>query len=120
MNILMIAYFYPPKGGGGVQRTLKFVKHLSNMGHNVHVLTVRSDDKIVQDSENTELWDRVIVNRTQTREITLLKKLSKAGSQYNKESIKKSGLSKIYSLLRSYIKKIILDIYNMKYVPDDK
>ena len=28
MKILMVAYFYPPRGGGGVQRTVKFAKYL--------------------------------------------------------------------------------------------
>lgn len=31
-KVLIIAYRFPPQGGGGVQRTLKFVKYLSRFG----------------------------------------------------------------------------------------
>ncbi len=37
----MIAYYFPPMGGAGVQRTLKFVKYLPEYGWNPHVLTTR-------------------------------------------------------------------------------
>ncbi len=37
--VLMIAYYFPPMGGVGVQRTLKFVKYLPEYGWNPHVLT---------------------------------------------------------------------------------
>jgi hypothetical protein len=39
MNVLMVAYEFPPMAAGGVMRTVKFAKHLSRMGHQVHVLT---------------------------------------------------------------------------------
>ncbi len=38
-NILMIAYYFPPMGGAGVQRTLKFVKYLPEFGWQPFVLT---------------------------------------------------------------------------------
>lgn len=31
-KVLMLAYFYPPSGGAGVQRTIKFVKYLPEFG----------------------------------------------------------------------------------------
>jgi glycosyltransferase involved in cell wall biosynthesis len=37
----MVAYSYPPVGGIGVQRTLKFTKYLSQFGFTPFVLTVR-------------------------------------------------------------------------------
>lgn len=39
---LMIAYDYPPLGGGGVFRTLKFTKYLSQFGFQPYVLTVKN------------------------------------------------------------------------------
>ena len=39
-NVLMVAYYFPPLGGGGVQRTAKFVKYLRDFGYNPVVLTV--------------------------------------------------------------------------------
>lgn len=38
-KVLFIAYYFPPIGGGGVQRSLKFVKYLPGLGYMPHVLT---------------------------------------------------------------------------------
>jgi glycosyltransferase involved in cell wall biosynthesis len=38
-HVLMISYYFPPMGGVGVQRTLKFVKYLPEYGWNPYVLT---------------------------------------------------------------------------------
>lgn len=37
-RVLVIAYYFPPLGGVGVQRTLKFVEHLPMAGWEVHVV----------------------------------------------------------------------------------
>lgn len=39
-KVLVIAYYWPPSGGAGVQRWLKLTKYLCKLGHEVHVLTV--------------------------------------------------------------------------------
>lgn len=41
-KVLMIAYDYPPLGGGGVFRTLKFTKYLPQFGFKPYVLTVKN------------------------------------------------------------------------------
>lgn len=38
-NVLMVAYYFPPMGGSGVQRPLKFAKYLPDYGWKPHVLT---------------------------------------------------------------------------------
>jgi glycosyltransferase involved in cell wall biosynthesis len=38
-RILFIAYLFPPIGGGGVQRSAKFVRYLGEMGYEVVVVT---------------------------------------------------------------------------------
>ena len=38
--ILIITYYWPPSGGSGVQRWLKFVKYLPKLGYQPIVLTV--------------------------------------------------------------------------------
>jgi hypothetical protein len=54
-KILMIAYFYPPVAGGGVQRTVKFAKYLPEFGWKPVILTVHdgydyySDAALVKD-----------------------------------------------------------------------
>jgi glycosyltransferase involved in cell wall biosynthesis len=39
---LLIAYHFPPLGGGGVFRTLKFTKYLPEFGYQPYVLTVKN------------------------------------------------------------------------------
>jgi glycosyltransferase involved in cell wall biosynthesis len=39
-HVLFITYYFPPSGGSGVQRPLKFVKYLPEFGWKVTVLTV--------------------------------------------------------------------------------
>ena len=52
---LVIAYFFPPLGGAGVQRTLKFVKYLPEFGWRTTVVSTRSrlyptrDDGLVEE-----------------------------------------------------------------------
>ena len=42
-KVLVITYYWPPSGGAGVQRILKFVKHLPQSGIKPYVVTVRED-----------------------------------------------------------------------------
>jgi len=41
-KVLIVAYHYPPLGGGGVFRTLKFTKYLPKFGYQPYVLTVKN------------------------------------------------------------------------------
>jgi len=43
-RILVITYYWPPAGGPGVQRILKFIKYLHQYGWDIHVLTVRQGE----------------------------------------------------------------------------
>lgn len=48
-NVLVIAYYFPPLGLSGVQRTLKFVKYLPQYGWNPTVLTVEARGYFAKD-----------------------------------------------------------------------
>lgn len=48
-KVLIITYYWPPAGGPGVQRALKFVKYLSQFGWEPIVLTVENPDSPVND-----------------------------------------------------------------------
>ncbi len=41
-RVLVLAYFFPPLGGAGVQRTLKFVRYLEPLGWDATVVSTRS------------------------------------------------------------------------------
>ncbi|MCF6271312.1 MAG: glycosyltransferase family 4 protein [Melioribacteraceae bacterium] len=47
---LIITYYFPPAGGAGVQRALKFVKYLPQFGWEPIVLTVENPDSPVDDT----------------------------------------------------------------------
>ena len=49
-NLLYIAYYFPPVGGGGVQRTTQTIKYLSQLGWNITVITVDYPSYDVYDS----------------------------------------------------------------------
>lgn len=63
-NILMIAYYFPPLGASPIQRTLKFVKYLSEMGYGITVLTVSdTNGKVLDESLISEVPEEVNVIR---------------------------------------------------------
>lgn len=79
-KVLIITYYFPPAGGAGVQRWLKFVKYLPQYGCEPIVLTVdekfasypQTDFSLVQ-----EIPENVMVVKTKTREVlSAYKKLS--------------------------------------------
>ena len=41
-KLLIISYYWPPGSGPGVQRWLKFVKYLHQLGHTCTIVTVRN------------------------------------------------------------------------------
>jgi glycosyltransferase involved in cell wall biosynthesis len=48
-NVLVVAYYFPPMGLSGVQRTLKFVKYLPDFGWHPTVLTVEPQGYLAKD-----------------------------------------------------------------------
>ena len=48
-NILIITYYWPPSGGSGVQRWLKFVKYLPQHGYTPYVFTPADPDFPLRD-----------------------------------------------------------------------
>jgi len=64
-KVLVISYYFPPSGGPGVQRVLKFVKYLPEFGWEPIVLTVKDGDFPARDeSLLDELPSGVQVFRT--------------------------------------------------------
>jgi glycosyltransferase involved in cell wall biosynthesis len=50
-SVLVVAYFFPPMGGGGVQRTLKFIKYLPDCGWRPIVVTPRLPQTRLKDMD---------------------------------------------------------------------
>lgn len=64
-KILMVSYFFPPLGGGGVQRTVKFVKYLPKFGWKPYVLTTKTGRHTAMDESYVkELSEEAEIIRT--------------------------------------------------------
>ena len=50
-KVLIITYYWPPSGGAGVQRWLKFIKYLPNYHWNPTVFTVENGEYPVLDQD---------------------------------------------------------------------
>ena len=75
-KVLMIAYFFPPLGGSGVQRTLKFVKYLPNYGIQPLVSTVKSGHNFAYDeSLFNEIPETVQIHRSSSLETLWLRNI---------------------------------------------
>ena len=115
-KVLVISYFFPPLGGVGVQRTLKFVKYLLQMGWKPIVLSVKNPDYHLFDPNLLkEIPKEVEVIRTYSLEPTRLfkfcrtccdqirsilkgKRKKKRGSDFS-QSLKPSLFARINSFL---------------------
>lgn len=94
-NLLIIAYYFPPSGGPGVQRVLKHVKYLSEFGWNPIVLTVsngqfpaRDESLLKQIPENTQIYRAPIL---EPYDLYRLFTGKKKGSAVDVNVIKKEG-----------------------------
>ncbi len=58
-SILLLSYLFPPRGGAGVQRPLKFAKYLPDFGWQPHVIASGggADDKVTAQQDKTLLCD---------------------------------------------------------------
>jgi len=64
-KVLIVSYYFPPSGGPGVQRVLKFVKYLPEFGWQPVVLTVQDGDYPARDeSLLAEIPPHADVHRT--------------------------------------------------------
>lgn len=60
MKVLIITYYWPPSGGSGVQRWLKFVKHLRDFGIEPVVYTVENPEyALIDDTLQNEIPEHI-------------------------------------------------------------
>ena len=62
MKLLLVTLYFPPSGGGGVQRPLKFASHLPALGIETHVLAP-DDPKWVHEDVDLPLPTQAWVHR---------------------------------------------------------
>lgn len=104
-SVLVIAYYFPPMGLSGVQRTLKFVKYLPQFGWEPTVLTVSPTGYFAED--NT-LLDEVDRHRIA---------IERVGSLDANSFFRKKGVVKMPS---ERWRKFLTYVSDMFFVPDNK
>src|SRR2546422_10413812 len=62
MKLLLVTLYFPPAGGGGVQRPLKFASHLPALGIETHVLAP-DDPKWVHEDVDLPLPTQAWIHR---------------------------------------------------------
>jgi len=71
-KVLIITYYWPPSGGAGVQRWLKFTKYLPEFGWEPIILTVQPEDAsypLLDTTLEDEVREGIRVIKTPSREI---------------------------------------------------
>lgn len=69
-HILYLSYYWPPCGGPSVQRSLKFVKYLTRLGYDIHVVTVDLADAsypFLDDGFLHDIPEQISISRTKAR-----------------------------------------------------
>jgi len=97
-KVLVIAYDYPPLGGGGVFRTLKFTKYLPRFGFKPYVLTIKTS--------TYHAWDP-----------TLLKEVPPEAKIIRTFSLEHKLFEKPFSVLRTTSKWIFTPDLNIGWLP---
>ncbi len=116
-KILIITYYFPPSGGAGVQRCLKFVKYLSEFGWQPVVLTVKDADYPAYDeSLFAEVPENVPVYRTKIFEpYQLYRRLT--GKKVG-EAMDIATLSRDSSQQRKWSERLAEFIRSTLFIPD--
>jgi hypothetical protein len=96
-NLLIICYYFPPAGGAGVQRILKYTKYLQDYGWMPHILTVTPESHEVKDETfMAEIPENTIIHHSKIFEpYDIYRMLTGNKNKYiDVNSIKKTGRKK--------------------------
>lgn len=114
-KVLIVTYYWPPCGGAGIQRWLKFAKYLPEYGWEPIVLTVDPEYGSYQvfdtslEKEVAEL--NIEVHRTRSREV-----LNYFSKLFGKKSLPQGGVSQ----KKSFKTKVMMFIRGNMFVPDPR
>lgn len=116
-NVLFCAYIFPPLGGSGVQRSLKFVKYLRKFGYEPTVLTVGMSDKriMADDTLLNEIPDDIKIIRVDCNDY-----LPEALSDDKQKEIFNlyGGVVQSGAWMEEYLRRI--EKHNVKIFPDNR
>lgn len=116
-KVLFCAYSFPPMGGSGVQRSLKFAKYLKKFGYEPIVLTVgEHEHKFGEDDSLLDEVEDIQVIRVDN--VTLLPEVLSQEEQQEIFNLY-AGIVQSEKWLNDYLK-IIRDEWNLKLIPDNR
>lgn len=105
-KVLILTYYWPPAGGPGVQRVLKFAKYLPQFGWEPVILTVKNGEyPAIDESLLQDIPENLKVYKTKTLEpFQFYKSLSnskgKAIETYTLTEVNGSFMSKLFKWIR--------------------
>jgi glycosyltransferase involved in cell wall biosynthesis len=113
-KILIISYYWPPAGGPGVQRWLKFVKYLPDFAIEPHVY--------VPDNPTYPLLDEKLVDEVSNKAIIIKQPIFEPyglASVFSKNKTKKisSGIMP-HQKKQSFVEKVMLWVRGNVFIPD--
>lgn len=113
-KVLIITYYWPPAGGPGVQRWLKFVKYLPEFGVEPIVYCPKNPNyPIVDDSLVMEIPDNITILKQPIREPYRLASLFSKGKS---KTISSGVIPKVKK--QSFIEKMMLYVRGNYFIPD--
>jgi len=116
-KVLILTYYWPPAGGAGVQRWLKFVKYLSVMGYQTHVYTAENpeapaiDNSLMQDIPNST----IVIKKPIWEPFSIYKKLTNKKGNFNAGFLSEERKDK-----KKWTEKLSMFIRANAFVPDAK
>lgn len=116
-KILIITYYWPPAGGAGVQRWLKFVKYLAEMGFEVHIYTPENPEAPAQDESLLKdvPANAVIIKKPIWEPFTIFKRLTNKKGNLNAGFLTEEKRNKT-----KWTEKLALFIRANFFIPDAK
>lgn len=129
-RVLIISYYFPPLGGGGVQRTLKFARYLPLFGWEPVILSVSNPD--------SPLWDHSLlrelpfdmkfiqvpsfeITRWERRFFSFFKPGAKSTDERKKDVFNSASQANLTKPgLRNFLKKIYIFLTFWLRIPDHK
>jgi hypothetical protein len=126
-KVLVIAYFFPPLGGSGVQRTLKFVKYLPQFGIQPIISTVKYGHNFAYDeSLLNEIPKTAKVFRSSSMETLWLRRIIEKFAGFRRQKINEiptsveQGNMKQGIQRKSFKQRLFDFIDNYLFIPDSK
>ena len=114
-KVLVITYYWPPSGGAGVQRWLKFVKYLPNYNYKPIVYTVENGEyPVIDDSLKKDVSNQTKILKTKIWEPYSLYKIFTARKK--KEKINSSFLTQKKGI--KFLENISIWIRGNLFIPD--